>query len=350
MRIFLFIFFHFAASLTMFGQEMPRWVDSHYREQAFPNNTFLSGFAMDDVSRGESVGSAAERVKKLAQGNLAESIRTAISGSTLYGATSENNGGYYTEKEIFIQRMVTAFNAEIAGMKTETWYHKKENSVYAFVYADRHELAAYYTAAMAAHVPQLRGMLQTATQLENAREKAQAHRQYTVAWRLLEKTENERELHIALDRNITGEALLPAGLSEIRSELLQALARTELTIYINDHETISDVPCTMVADRLKAALAGNGYSFTDHAAQADWTLTLHAATRNIGNDAPIVFCYADVTVELTDNAARRSVYSHNVSHKGGSTTYERAGREALKEAAEEITKSIGDALGIEKAQ
>jgi hypothetical protein len=70
-------------------------------------------------------------------------------------------------------------------------------------------------------------------------------------------------------------------------------------------------------------------------------MTIDATTRKIGNtNDVIVFCYADVAVEWIDNRTQHSVYKDEQSYKGGATTWEGAGREALEKAAEEIAKAL----------
>ncbi|MDR3286301.1 MAG: hypothetical protein LBT27_02505, partial [Prevotellaceae bacterium] len=61
----------------------------------------------------------------------------------------------------------------------------------------------------------------------------------------------------------------------------------------------------------------------------------------IGNEYDrIVFCYADVEIDLFNNFTNKSVYSDEFSQKGGSTTFDRAGREAFEEAASGIAEKI----------
>ena len=140
----------------------------------------------------------------------------------------------------------------------------------------------------------------------------------------------------ALDANFSTEAW-----QALNDETVQALARLELSVYVNDHEELFGKPCDIVANKLKAELTMHDYRFTDDPSRADFTMNIRAATRKIGDTgAAIVFCFADVVVELIDNHARESLYKEEFSHKAGSTTFDRAGREALEEAAAAITEKL----------
>jgi hypothetical protein len=69
-------------------------------------------------------------------------------------------------------------------------------------------------------------------------------------------------------------------------------------------------------------------------------LTLTTTTRVINKDDGLVFCYADTEVDLYDNHKQKSVFSDEVSQKGGSATAERAGRKAMEDAAPVIAEKI----------
>jgi hypothetical protein len=53
-----------------------------------------------------------------------------------------------------------------------------------------------------------------------------------------------------------------------------------------------------------------------------------------------VYCYADVEIELYDMHKQKTVYTDELSRKGGSVTQEKAGRMALDDAAKKITADL----------
>mgnify|MGYP003445354511 FL=1 len=84
----------------------------------------------------------------------------------------------------------------------------------------------------------------------------------------------------------------------------------------------------------------SGCGFTDDESQADFKLTLKASTRESSATESIVFCYADVSYDLYDENKQKSVYSDDISEKGGSISKEKASRKAMENAANKIMESI----------
>ncbi|MDR0694885.1 MAG: hypothetical protein LBF81_06270 [Prevotellaceae bacterium] len=337
----IFTLLHIAAACTVARQDVPAWADSRYREQNFPSSLYFTGFTMGNVRSGEDLPELAGRLKKEAQALLSESIRVKIESETqLHSQSSSDNttGIFHT---VFTSAVHSAADAEIVNLKTETYFDKAKKTLYAFAYANKRELITYYTATVADDMQQIQGAVKTAGLLERQREKAKARKQYENAAKLLAKAANVTDLLRALGAQPSGNALQASGQQALREEIAQALARLELLVYVNDREELFGQPCAIVANKLKAALATQGYHFTEDPAHAEFTLNLHATTRKIGDaGSTIVFCFADVEVEWIDNYAQKSVYKEELSHKGGSTTFERAGREALEEAAAFIAEKL----------
>jgi hypothetical protein len=315
------------------GQSAPRWMDDRWREMSYGTNDYFTGFASETIPHSDSIGKASIRVENEAKREIAESIVVKIkSEQTLINESVQSNN----LPEQFTSRHQSTINTssdlEVAGLKVETYFDKARKKLYAFAYADRRELITYYTATVASDMQQIQGLVKIGAQLEQQREKAKARKQYNGAAELLAKTAKALTLLRALGASPSNDAW-----QALHNEVAQTAARLKLLVYVNNREELFGKPCDIVANNLKAELAQHGYRFTDDPSRADFTLNLHATTRKIGDGGDtIVFCFADVTIEWVDNYARESVYKEEFSHKGGSTTFERAGREALEEAAATI--------------
>jgi hypothetical protein len=306
------------------------------REAEYPAHTYITGFAADDLSPKETLAQAVERLKKAALGALSEHIRVLIISEVYSETVSITRANTYNEEDIFIRKITTSTDAEIVGVHTETYFDKAKKTLYAFAYADRQELATYYAAIVASSLQQIQGLVTLAAQLEQQHEKAKARKQYKDAEVLLVKTAKAIDVSRALGASLSDDMW-----QILHKEVIQALARLELLVYVNSREDLFGKPSDIVANKLKAELSKSGYRFTDDATQADFTMTIDAATRKIGNtNDVIVFCYADVAIEWVDNHAQHGVYKDEQSYKGGATTWEGAGREALEEAAADITGKI----------
>jgi hypothetical protein len=340
-RQIIFILFYMAAACAAAKQDVPGWVDNGRREQNFPSSLYFTGFTMGSVRSGEDLPEVTMRLKKEAQTLLAESIRVKIESETLLHSQSGSDNTAGTFHTVFTSAVHSAADAEIVNLKTETYFDKAKKMLYAFAYADKRELITYYTATVADDMPQIQGLLKTAGQLEEQCEKAKARRQYEDAAKLLAKTDRAMDLLRALGAPPSGNVWQAAGRQALHEEITQALMRLELLVYVNDREELFGQPCAIVANKLKAVLATQGCRFTGDPARADFTLHLRATTRETGvAGGMIVFCFADVEVEWIDHHAQKSLYKEELSHKGGSTTLERAGREAMEEAAAQIAEKL----------
>jgi hypothetical protein len=337
----IFTLLYMMTACAVVRSEAPRWVDGKGREQEFPAALYFTGFTMGHVASGKDLPEVTRRLEKEAQALLTESIRVKIESETLLRSQSRSDHTADVVHTVFTSAVHTAAGAEIVHLKTETWFDKAKKTLYAFAYANRHELITYYTATIAGDVQQIQGIVKTAVHLDEQGEKAKARKQYKEAAGLLVKTAKARDLLTALGATSSGDVLPPEGWQALRGEIVQALARLELLVYVNGHEELFGKPCSIVANKLQAELTNNDCRLTDDPSLADFILNIHATTRKIGDDAgTIVFCYADVVVELVDNKAQESVYKEELSYKGGSTALERAGRMALEEAAEQIAEKI----------
>jgi hypothetical protein len=336
-----------ACSLVLLGQGTPRWVDTQGREAEYPPHTYITGFAADNLLPSETLAQATARLKTAALGALSESIQVMISKKTHSETVSITHSGKYSETEIFGMEIATSANAEMVGVSTETHFDKAKKTLYAFAYANKRELMSYYSATVASDIQQVKSTVKTAAQLEEQNEKGKAHKQYSSAKKLLAKAGKALVLLRALDTNLSGNGGLFSEWQELNGEVEQAMARVELLVYVDSREEIFGKPCAIVANKLQAELTSNDYRFTENPALADFTLNIQATTRKIGDAGnTIVFCYADVEVELVDNHARESVYKEEFSHKGGSTTFERAGREALEEAATALAEKLNKIIHL----
>jgi hypothetical protein len=325
-----------ACSLVFSGQGAPPWADTQIREAEYPSHTYLTGFAEGSLLPAETPEQATARLKETAWGALSESIKITISKTTDYNTVSITHSGKYSETELFRGEITTSTDAEMVGVHTETYFDKAKKTLYAFAHVNRQELAAYYATTAASDLQRIQGLVNIAAQLEQQHEKAKARKQYKDAATLLVKTAKAIDNSRALGASLSDDTW-----QILYHEVIQALARLELLVYVNSREDLFGKPSAIVANKLKAELSENGCRFTEDATLADFTMTIDATTRKIGktNDV-IVFCYADVTVEWVDNAAQHGVYKDEQSCKGGATTWEGAGREALEKAAEEIAKAL----------
>jgi hypothetical protein len=324
------------------GQPAPSWMNDKWRETSYPAKDYFVGFVSEAVPRKANVDEAALRIENEAKREVAESIVVRIKATQTMVDESVQQSMMPEQLTSFYHSTIsTSSDVKIPGLTVESYYSKAKKRVYAFACVSKHKLRSYYAATVSAELRQAEGDMLAAARLEKQRDKANARRRYREAANLLENTASTLSLLLALDANPSARSSQLSAWQTLRNNATLALTRLEPLVYVSSREALLGQPCSIVADKLKAALTGSGYRLVENPARADFTLTLNAATQKIGNaNDKIVFCSANVVVEWMDVFARKSVYREEFSANGGSTSFERAGREALEEAAAEIAEKL----------
>ncbi|GHT40490.1 hypothetical protein AGMMS49965_08840 [Bacteroidia bacterium] len=335
---FLSVFF------ALWGQDTPpAWLNENVRASRYSSETFYTGFAYNIIEKGKSPQDFVERTKTDAQTELVKKIRVKIEAKTQSNIATQTANGKYLEREGFSSEAKTSADAEIVGIKTESYYDKASNTVYAFAYANKYEVIGYYKANIGMLLQQAEGSLTTAEQLEQGGEKAKARKQCEEAMSLLAKVRYAQDLLTAMDATDSDSESLQQTKSEnLRSKATQMLARLAqgLYVYVESKESNFGQSSNVLTNKVKAILASKGCSFSDSAENADLKLKMVATTREISNSNALVFCYADVELELYDNHKQKVVFNDELSQKGGSSSNERAGRKALEDAVSVVAEKI----------
>ena len=315
----------------------PRWFNEQARETDYPNSVFITGFSTGNIRSGETKAEAEIRLKKEAQAYVAEAVRVLVKSETEMNDLSVKINGNEQLTSMFKSAIETSASIELTGLKTDAY--TENNMVYAFACVNKYELIGYYNAFLTMNLQQLESILNTAKQLEESGEKAKARQQYEQTVPLLVKIEQAQDVLVALDKN----AFLQREKTAIyRGDIVQALARLSQGIYvcIESKEDLFGKSSSLITNKIKSILSKNGCSFTTDVSQADFILKLNASTRKHGKPGNIVFCYADVEVELIKTQNGKTIYQEELKQKGGHTSYENAAREAFEDAG----KTIADKL------
>ena len=328
-------------AFSLFGQGKPDWLDEDFRSMKFPPNTFYTGFAYYELQN-NLLQNVTQQAKTEAQADLSKKIRLQISSKSQNKLLAINENGQYSEMESFSNQSVTEANAEVVGIKTESYYDPKAKIVYAFAYADKYELIGYYKNNLALVINQIEGILQTAQDLETNREKAKARQQLELAQPLFSKIRYAQDLLTAVDVNA-----MPDDLQQTKTEMLyntlikmQAQLAQSTYLYVSSNENMFNKNEKIIANKIKADFAYKGCSFVDNLEQADFRLKINANVRLSSQYNDIVFCYADVEIELFDNHKQKTVFGDEFSEKGGSSSQEKAGRKAMENAANKIAEKL----------
>ena len=340
-RVFLLIVF-FSHSLNLFAQT-PKWISANYRSMKYSEEVYLTAFTQDEKYSSETRAEALDRVKDIARSDIAKNLITKIESVNKLYTEDITVGNSESFKEIFKTAIKTETNAEINGIKTDSYYDEPENSVYAFAYANRYQIMGYYNANIGMNIQQVEGHIAAAEQFVAVAEKAKAKKEYLKTVPLFAKIEYAQGLLIAVDKNADENSLQTKKSINLRNKVNKALAELEQGIYvlIQCKAQLFDYSSSILENKLKSQLAKQGCSFTTDKEEADWILTIDAKARKFTNPhSNIYFSYVDAIVNLVKKHKNQNVYQDEISQKGGSRAYKDAAKEAYNEISGVIAENI----------
>ncbi len=344
---YLYILMMVMFSLPVLGEQMPPWIDGHRRELLYSSDDYLTGFAENVMKKGEDVDEKMELLKKSAQANLIESIRVKIESENQSRVRQSLNISNHKVKENFSEMfdaaIKTTANAEIVGLKTESYHNKTNNKIYAIAYVRRNEQIIYYQNNLRQNIAQAESFLNSAKQCETNKLKIKAREQCRKIIPLLAQISYFQEMLTTLDKNTTEQMLLTATSERLRNEvmLLMVLLEQNVYIHITSEENNLGKSEFLLTNKLKSLLASNGCSFVDNPLHSDFRLEITAATRKHDVDNPdFKFSHADIQVNLYSTFHQKNIYTDVVSTKGGGMSYESAGKKALEEGAGQVWDKI----------
>ena len=330
------------------AQTPPTWVLPEIREISFPPETFFSEFAQGNLRNGENVSTLLERLKTDAKRGAAGNIRTTIVSQiekTERQVTQNHDSKFLSVYQDYTRQSV---QAEITGIRVESYYDEEKQWGYAFAYVKKHDLATYYAAQIDLQLQQVENSLQLSKTAVHNDQKAQAYKTCKNALQPLSKAEYARDLLSAIvPENRDG--LQSERIARLKKELFQQLMDLEQStyVYIQCSETNFGKPVRILEPELKRLLSNSQCSVTDDPAEADFKITVTATTRQhdgsaVFGDGTLKFSLADVEVEVYNNRKKKVVYSEGLSQKNNrdGATYESAGRNALKLAASKVWEGM----------
>lgn len=124
--------------------QKPSWIDFESRKQLFPAGTFLTGFASEKFDKEKSKDEQLRILTGYAKTELVEGITVTVYSKSLLHAQENDK----TVSQNFTQSTATFANAELPGLKAETWEDSRDKQLYAFVYVRTSDLSDYHQAKL----------------------------------------------------------------------------------------------------------------------------------------------------------------------------------------------------------
>lgn len=152
------------------AQKQPDWTDYYNRNSKYNDNDYLKGFASDALMKDQQPDDLLGKLSSVARSQLIESILVSIKS-----VAETNIQNINTNSQInFKQTSISVSKANIVGMKYETWYDKKAKTGYAFVYAKKNDVIAYYKNVIVNNKTSIAKKIDNANQLINTNDKQNA--------------------------------------------------------------------------------------------------------------------------------------------------------------------------------
>jgi hypothetical protein len=323
------------------SQDEPAWMLQSWRTEQYPSSVYITGFAQDGKNPNETLADATKRLKDMARAELSESILASVQSVSENYSQSILEGDSESITETFKSQTKISTDLEINGIRVESFV--KNNIVYGFAYANKFEIIGYYKANLNMQVQQIEGLINTATELEQKREKPKAKTEFNKTLPIFTEVTKAQGILSAVNKNITEDDLMMQKTMKLYNEVVQANARLAqgIFVFIITDEDIFGNKTTDIENRLKAILAVNGCSFTTVEEEADWKLNITATSREYNLSNKVYFSYVDAEVKLFKAPSDKHVYQNEISLKGAhSQSYKAAAKNAYAEISDTISEKI----------
>lgn len=191
-------------SFSQKNKNKPKWVSYEERSKQFPERVYLIGFTSEGNNSSEQQEEMFERLKGYSRIQLVESVYTTIKSLTTTDVMTEN-----TETlELFRQTSVSFSKINISGLTIETYYDEKNNTSYAFAYAEKDKLSELYKANIANSKTQIEMNLKNAKQFISAGDKQNALKSFYDCYPVFRDIEEAQTMLIAFERLSAGDPVL----------------------------------------------------------------------------------------------------------------------------------------------
>lgn len=348
MKKYLFSVLLSALSLVAFAQA-PDWYDPDVRARFYPASTYFSGFAMNEMKKGESLDKALESVKAAARVEAVSTIRVHVQSVKKDFSRSDSYSTATGDMEQFYQRFESnttlSTDIEIPGIKIESY--RDGNIVAAFAFIKRRDLQRQLEKQITMGLTRLETQMDNIQELINNGQKAEARNRLAALDKEFAPIENNQELLLAVDPEADAESLQLPESKKLKQRHAQMSMSLKNGIYIalqckadffgTDYPTLQNA--------IKGELSPLGCTFTDKPEEADWLIVISAKAREYRSDNygkyNSFFSYVDAHIAITKQATKQKIYEDELSVKGGDTqNHKNAARAAYKDAAPRLSAII----------
>ena len=142
--VYLLVLIFLPWNAVLAQSKAPEWITYKKRVLKYPESLYLTGFSSETNYYGDDENELIKRCEENAKKELTEAVRVSIKSVTVSGVNNVNTGLNQETYEYIKQSSVSFSNLDVAGLSTQHYYDKKKKTAYAFCYAKRADVIAFY--------------------------------------------------------------------------------------------------------------------------------------------------------------------------------------------------------------
>lgn len=238
---------HFSLTIVAFFgvvyvlAQAPGWINPGQRNAMFPSGSFLVGFKSESCPEDESER-ILDKLIKVAKSDLVEQIRVTIKSTATFNLENMNSQSL----EYFKQASTATSEASLTGLKTETWFDKKQQLAYAIAWLNIPDMVTSCKVNLADKSKKVEQKVQLAEELAAAGNLEQAMRTYSDCYPLLREMENDVVLIISI-----GKENDPSNTASLEARVNKGIVGIRKGKVLN-----LDEACYFIAEGLKHQVRG----------------------------------------------------------------------------------------------
>lgn len=313
----------------------PMWIESGYRSANYPASVFYSAYV--DQAYTSEPNEMITSLKEQLRAQVASEIKVSVKSQTEIN-TSQVNGNFNKSAS---QDIISTSDLELTGLTFESYINEEQKKVFAFAYANRFEIAAYFKANINIKLQQVDSRIAVAESNTTQGELSKAVSEYQAVETAIADIKKDQDVLLAVSNGSTN------GVQSERTLLLEQKTKNALVkleqqalIYLSCSAKLTDGTSVDLGSKVTGLLSAKGFRFTKNMDEALWLIDIKGNARDYNLTQGIYFSYASASYSLTNAKLEQQVFENSSSKKSGSRSYKEAALRAYGALPNEIAESL----------
>ena len=338
------------------AENTPLWYDAESRRDAFPQEQFITGFAIKYLSRGEDPTQVMNSLIETARVNAASTIQVRIKNETEDRLEQLQYKDANGTKKSFNRSLQSITNSSvdlvISGLKWNTFHDEATNRVAAFAYVKISDLIRQTDRKLTSVLSKIEDNLDETEMLVANGQILQANERGEKIETLFNQVEDAQYILIAVDPMSDAESLQLKETKKLKQRyiLLSEKLRNSVSIYLTFTNDNFDVDYNQLAKQIEKTLSTNGCSLVSSSEQADWVISLHAVTEQetIRENSESYFVKISISGSVYDAQKQTSYSVSKTQRDGAQSSYQVAANKIISRG--DLEPIVNDIIEILKSK